>query len=71
MSTSFRITLRNPGSSPTLSVWVICLYSCGEPSPYMHDTLATIIVSRLVMSARVAAWRILSTSSLRSVSFSM
>lgn len=37
----------------------------------MHDTLATIIVSRLVMSARVAAWRILSTSSLRSVSFSM
>ena len=37
----------------------------------MHETLATMIVSRLVMSARVAAWRILSTSSLMSVSFSM
>jgi hypothetical protein len=37
----------------------------------MHETLATMIVSRRSNSARVAAWRSLSISSLRDESFSM
>jgi hypothetical protein len=37
----------------------------------MHETEATISVSRLVSSAYVAAWRMRSISSLMSESFSM
>ena len=43
----------------------------GEPRPYMHDTLATIMTSRRSSRERVAEWRILSMVSLMEESFAI
>jgi hypothetical protein len=50
---------------------MLALYASGDPSPKMHDTLATMITSRRDTSELVARSRRRSRSSLREASFSM
>jgi hypothetical protein len=49
----------------------ILLYISGDPNPKMHETLATMMQSRRVIKALVAASRKRSISSLIEESFSM
>ena len=54
ISTSFFIISLRSFSIPVLKLNVSFLYSSGLPSPYIHETDATIITSRLSNNADVA-----------------
>jgi hypothetical protein len=70
-STNRRSSLSRSIWSPTASGIMLALYASGDPSPKMHDTLATMITSRRDTSELVARSRNRSRSSLREASFSM
>ena len=68
---SFRDNSEESIESPIFISCEIDLYSWGDPSPYMQETEATIIVSFLVNIDLVEACLSLSISSFISDSFSM
>ena len=71
MSVSFLKSCMRSISMPGRRLMSWLRYEDGLPSPYMHETDATIMTSRLSSWAAVAECLSLSISSLMSASFSM
>ena len=71
MSVSLRRSCMRSISMPGLRLMSWLRYDDGLPRPYMHETEATMMTSRLSSCAAVAECLSLSISSLISASFSM